>query len=412
MKINVGVVFGGRSVENEISVITAQQTIEALDKNKYEITPIYIAKSGKWYSGDALFDVANYKDIPSLLKRCDEVFLRPSYGDNNLYRVKRHIWQREVVTKIDVILPALHGTNCEDGSFQGGIELTGIPYAGCNPLASANGMDKITMKMILKESAIPTVDYCWFSDKEWFAEQATIIERIESHLTYPLIVKPANLGSSVGIKAVHNRAEMSEAIDTAITYSKRIIVEYLIEDLKEINCSVLGNYYENEASVCEAPVRSGEILSYEDKYLGGAQSGKGCKGGLGCKNSRGMESTIREIPAILPQATTDAIRRYAVETFKVLACDGVARIDFMIDRKSDKVYVNEINTIPGSLSFYLWEASGVTFAELVDRLIEIAFQRKRDSDFKITSYDENIFSYQTTGSKMGGGKMGGKMGRK
>lgn len=412
MKINVGVVFGGRSVENEISVITAQQTIEALDKNKYNAIPIYIAKSGKWYSGNALFDVAKYKNIPTLIKQCDEVYLRPSYGDNNLYRVKRNFWDKEVVAKIDVILPALHGTNCEDGSFQGGIELTGIPYAGCNPLASANGMDKITMKMILKESNIPTVDYCWFSDKEWFAQSDEVVARIEQKLAYPLIVKPANLGSSVGIKAVHDREQMKEAIETAIQYSKRIIVEYLIEDLKEINCSVLGNYYENEASVCEAPVRSGEILSYEDKYLGGGQSGKGCKGGTGCKNSRGMESTVREIPAKLPQATTDAIRQYAIDTFKVLACDGVARIDFMIDRKSDKVYVNEINTIPGSLSFYLWEASGVSFAELVDRLIDIAFQRKRDSDFKITSYDENIFSYQSAGGAKTGGKLGGKMDRK
>ena len=174
-----------------------------------------------------------------------------------------------------------------------------------------------------------------------------------------MIVKPADSGSSVGITAVHNREELKEAIESAVSYSKRIIVEHLVEQLKEIHCSVLGNYYECEASVCEAPIRSGEILSYADKYLGG---GKGSKGAV--KQSEGMRSTIREIPANLPEKTTEFIRSTAVETFKALNCDGVARIDFMIDQADGKIYVNEINTIPGSLSFYLWEASGVSFTEL------------------------------------------------
>ena len=303
-----------------------------------------------------------------------------------------------MAAEIDVILPALHGTNCEDGSVQGAFEMTGIPYAGCNVLASANGMDKITMKMILAQSGIPVVDYVWLTDKEWYDRQEQVVERIESRLHYPVIVKPADSGSSVGIEAVHDRDHLVEAIENAAAYSKRIIVEHLVEQLREINCSVLGDYYESEASVCEAPLRSGEILSYQDKYLGGGGKGGAKRGGT---KSQGMRSTVREIPARLPQQTTDLIRTTAVETFKTLGCDGVARIDFMIDDATGKVYVNEINTIPGSLSFYLWEASGVSFDRLIDRLIDIALSRSREASFKITSYKQNIFNYSTGGGTKG-----------
>lgn len=394
MKINVGVIFGGRSVENEISVITAAQTMAAMNEERYNIIPIFISKEGRWYTGDKLRSTDNYRDMATLIKSVEEVYLRPIYGDNRLYKVRKPLFGSDVAATLDVILPALHGTSGEDGSFQGLIEMTGIPYACPNPLASANGMDKITMKMILKESGIPVIDYRWFSDKEWLSQQSDVVARVEQ-MSYPLIVKPANLGSSVGIKAVHNREELIEATDNAIKYSKRIIVEHLVEKLKEINCSVLGDYYDCEASVCEAPVRSGEILSYEDKYLGGGKN----------KPSEGMHSTVREIPARLPEATTDFIRKTACDTFRVLACDGVSRIDFMIDEANGEIYVNEINTIPGSLSFYLWEATGVKFDELVDRLIAIAFKRKRDSEFKTTSYSDNIFAYQAAhGAKLGGAK--------
>ena len=228
MKINVGVIFGGRSVENEISVITAAQTMAAMNEEKYNIVPIYISKEGHWYTGDRLRTTDNYRDMKALLSSVTEVYFRPVFGDNNLYKVRKPLFGSDVATKIDVILPCLHGTSGEDGSFQGLVEMTGIPYACPNTLASANGMDKITMKMILKESGIPVVDYAWFSDKEWLSEREGCIERSEK-LSYPLIVKPANLGSSVGIKAVHNREELIDAVDNAIKYSKRIIVERLVE---------------------------------------------------------------------------------------------------------------------------------------------------------------------------------------
>ena len=338
--------------------------------------------------------MANYRDMQRLLRRTDEVYLRPVYGDNRLYRRKRWFGQRSVVARLDVILPALHGTNCEDGSFQGVIEFTGIPYAGCNPLASANGMDKITMKMILKECGIPVVGYVWFSDKEWQNEKQAVVDRIERKLGYPVIVKPANSGSSVGIAAAHDREQLVEAIDGAANFTNRLIVEKLVEQLKEINCSVLGNYYECEASVCEAPVRSGEILSYADKYLGGGKT----------KVSQGMESTVREIPARLPQTATDFIRKCAVDTFKALACDGVARIDFMIDRETDRVYLNEINTIPGSLAFYLWEPLGLKYTQLLERMIQLALKRHRENEKLTFSFETNVLA----GVKLGGGTKGAK----
>ncbi|MBR2301192.1 MAG: D-alanine--D-alanine ligase, partial [Bacteroidaceae bacterium] len=240
MKINVGVVFGGRSVENEISVITANQAMAAMDSEKYNIIPIYITKEGKWYSGEALRNVENYRNTKKLLEMCEEVYMRPVYGDSNLYRAKCGLFKKAELAKLDVILPALHGTNCEDGTFQGIMEFCGIPYTGCNTLASANGMDKITMKMILKECGIPVIDYCWFSDKEWDDKKEATIESIENKLGYPVIVKPANSGSSVGIRAAHNREELIEAIEYAISFTSRVIIEKYVQKLKEVNCAVLG----------------------------------------------------------------------------------------------------------------------------------------------------------------------------
>ncbi len=392
MKINVGVVFGGRSVENEISVITANQVMCAINSEKYNVIPIYISKSGKWYSGSALLNTDNYRDMNKLFNECEEVHIRPIYGDNNLYRNSKKMFQSEVVSSLDVILPALHGTNCEDGTFQGVIEFAGIPYAGCNTLASANGMDKITMKMILKECGIPVVDYVWFSDKEWFESADATIAKVEAELSYPVIVKPANSGSSIGIRAAHNREELEEAVLYAISFTTRIIVEKFVEKLKEVNCSVMGDYHNCEASVCEVPVRNGEILSYEDKYMGGGSKGK---------QSQGMQSTVREIPARLSAEVTEFIRKTGCDTFKALSCDGVARIDFIIDEESSEVCVNEINTIPGSLSFYLWEYSGVDFPTLVDRIINIAFQRQRELNNKVVDYGSNIFASSGRGGKAG-----------
>lgn len=391
MKTNVAVFFGGRSVEHEISVISALQAINAFDKEKYNIIPIYISKQGRWYTGDNLLDIRNYRDMKKVIEDAEEVFMRPEYGDYNLYKVNTGMFSKRnpVVAELHVVIPVLHGTNGEDGIFEGLLETIGIPFAGCNTLSSANGMDKITMKMILRECGVPVVDYVWFTDRQWLSSKDDIISKVESKLGYPLIVKPANLGSSVGIGKASNREGLIEKVDNAEKFSQRIIVEHMIEQLKEINCSVLGDADEHESSVCEEPIKTGDFLSYEDKYMGGS------------KTTAGMQASEKRIPADLPEAVSEKIRRMAGETFRVLSCHGVSRVDVMVDEKDNSIYVNEINTIPGSLSFYLWEASGISFTQLMDRLVQLALKRKRAIDRKTFTYDHNIFS-------LGGGVKGAK----
>lgn len=395
MRTKVGVFFGGRSTEHEISVISANQAMAAINSDKYEVIPVYITKQGRWYTGDALRDVANYRDIRSLLERCTPVYMKPVYGDYNLYSDKAAglFGKKGPVATLDVAIPVLHGSNGEDGIFEGVLETIGIPYAGCNTLASANGMDKITMKMILRAEGIPVVDYVWFTDKEWSDRRDNVISRIENELGYPVIVKPANLGSSVGIGRATDRDQLIDRINDAERYSTRIIVEHMVEQLQEINCAVLGDCDEFETSVLEEPIKSGEILSYTDKYMGGS------------KGTKGMQASQKRIPADLPADVTERIRFLAGETFRVLSCHGVSRVDMIVDRTDGKIYVNEINTIPGSLSFYLWEACGLRFDALMERLVRLALKRKRESDSKTVSYDQNIFA-------MGGGTKGGIKGAK
>lgn len=389
MKTNIGVFFGGRSTEHEISVISASQAMHAINRDKYDVTPIYITKQGRWYTGQALFEVANYRDINSLLKQCVEVYMKPIFDDYNLYKAKKPLFGSDVLTRLDVVIPVLHGSNGEDGIFEGVLESTGIPFAGCNTLSSANGMDKITMKMILQACDVPVVDYVWFTDKQWFADRDRWADEVEQKIGYPVIVKPANLGSSVGIARADNRAELITKIDEASRYSTRLVIEDLVENLKEINCSVLGDCDDYMASVCEEPIKSGKILSYEDKYMGGSQG------------ESGMQASEKRIPADLTPEQTARVQFLAGETFRVLSCHGVARVDVMIDDNTGDIYVNEINAIPGSLSFYLWEATKVPFDELMDKLVKLALKRKREAANKTVSYSQNIFA-------LGGGTKGTK----
>ncbi len=382
MKTVVGVFFGGRSTEHEISIISANQAICAFNPDKYDIVPIYISKEGHWYTGRELLTLSNYRDIPSLLKKVQEVYMRPVYGDFNLYSVKKPLFGSDIVTRLDVAVPVLHGTNVEDGKFEGVLETIGIPYAGCSTLASANGMDKITMKLILRADGVPVVDYVWFTDQQWLTEREMLVTRIEGELGYPVIVKPADLGSSIGIGAAHDRDQLIEKIDNAARFSGRIIVEHMVTALREINCSVLGDADSYETSVLEEPIKADEILSYGDKYMGG-----------------GMHAAKKRIPAELPADMADECRRLAGETFRILGCHGVSRVDLIIDDDKKKVYVNEINTIPGSLSYYLWEAGGLSFEQLMDRLVRLALKRRRDSESKTISFAQNIFA-------LGGGTKG------
>lgn len=381
MKINLAVIFGGKSVEHEVSVISAVQAMASLNKEKYNVIPVYMTKSSEFYTGEMLFDINSYKNIPELLTNCTECIMVRSEGKVSLIRQKTKKFGSNHISDIDVVFPIVHGTNVEDGALQGYIQTLDIPYVGCDVLSSAIGMDKYAMKILLKEAGFPVLDCCRFYDFE--AENIDkCLDEAEAKFSYPLIVKPVNLGSSVGISKASDRRSLENSIEESFQFADRIIVEPAIVKLKEVNCAVVGDSEEAEASVCEEPVQCDEILSYNDKYAAGDKSG----------GSKGMASLKRKIPAEITPEQEEFIRRTAVDAFKYLGCCGVTRIDFMIDMEDNKVYLNEINTIPGSLAFYLWEPKGVKYTELLDRLINLALKRYRKNEKINYSFDTNILS--------------------
>lgn len=385
MKMKLGVFFGGKTVEHEISIITANQAISSLNKDKYEIVPIYISKNGKMYTGEKLFNLKEYRDLDKLIKSCEEVVCVNNGNKVDVLRVNSKLFSSNVLNSIEIAFPIMHGTNGEDGSIQGYLEILGIPYIGPDVLASSIGMDKIMMRRILKEQNIPSLDYVAFYSLEYIKNEEKYIKEIEEKLTYPVIVKAGNLGSSVGIKKAKDKETLKEAIEFAMEFSDRVMVENAITKLKEVNCSVMGNMIEATASICEEPIGSDEILSYTDKYVGNNKTKGGSK-------SQGMATLQRKVPAEISEEQTKEIQEMAVKTFKLLGCNGVSRIDFMIDLNDNSIYVNEINTIPGALSYYLWEATGKTFEKELDELVELAFKRNRERQNRTYSYDQNILA--------------------
>ena len=405
MRIKLGVFFGGKSVEHEISVITMIQALEGIDEEKYEIVPIYIAKDGVMYTGDDLLDLEQYKDLDVLLKRSYKVTLVNDGKKVNVIRYPAPIIGKKVMNTIDVAFPIVHGTNVEDGTIAGYLNMLGLPYVGPDILASSVGMDKILMKRVLRDAGIPVVDFVSFYSMEYIKDEEKVLNEIKEKLNFPVIVKPGNLGSSVGIRKAKTQVELEEAIEFAMEFADRIIVEKAVVKLKEINCSVLGNVVDTEASECEEPFFSDEILSYADKYMGGSKTKDGkmgkfgaAKGGLktaGAKSGeRGMAASQKKLPADITKEQKDIIQKLAQETFKVLGCAGVSRIDFLIDEEDGSIYVNEINTIPGALSYYFWEATGKTVTQEMEELINIAIKRETDREKLTFSYDQNILAMQ------------------
>lgn len=405
MKPTVAVFFGGQSVEHEVSVISANQAMHAIDMEAYDVVPVYITKQGTFYSGVALFNIANYINEEDLLKQLVEVFF--VRAQDGVYMEKtRGLFGRRI-RKIDVAVPVVHGTNVEDGTLQGFLELLGLPYSGCDVASSALGMDKAVMKTVLKEAGVAVLDCQCFYKEDFYKDSGAVVEKLEKTIAYPMIVKPYNTGSSIGIRVAEDQDALIECIEYAADFAERILVEHAIGHLREINCSVLGDHTSVKASILEEPVSSGEILSYEDKYMSGGKGGKGTKGAkAGGSAKQGMASSDRKLPADLPDEKTEEIKEMALKTFRALGCSGVSRIDFLMDTDdNDKVYVNEINTIPGSLSFYLWEASGVSFSELMDTLIRLALKRKRERELLHFSFDSNILkNFGKTGIKGSKGK--------
>lgn len=409
MKTKLGIIFGGKSVEHEISIITGNQAMSAVNKEKYEIIPIYISKKGLMYTGEELLDLNNYKDLKALLAKLTQITLVNDGEKVNLVRFPAKNFKNNIMGTIDVAIPTMHGTNGEDGAIQGYLEILGVPYAGCDILSSSVGMDKIMMRRVLKEAGIPSLDYTSFYSLDYIDNQEKIIKEIEEKVQYPMIVKAGNLGSSVGIKKAADKAKLKEAIEYAIQFSDRVMVERAIQNLREINCSVLGDQVEAKASVCEEPFGSDEILSYSDKYMPGKGNKNGKMGGTksaGDSSNQGMAALDRKIPADLTPERTKEVQELAIKTFKTLGCSGVSRIDFMIDKEIDELYVNEINTIPGALSFYLWQAADLPFDQEIDKLVELAFKRQRQREDRTYSYDENILAMS------GSGKLGTKGAKK
>ena len=388
MKIKLGVLFGGVSVEHEISVITAVQAMKAMDKEKYDIVPIYIDKERNIYTGKLLMEIDSYKDMSLLRRYAKRVII---YTDKGHYFLQSVGTFKKIVNEVDIVFPIVHGSGVEDGSIAGYLETLGVPYVGPNVLSAALGQDKVMMKEIFKSNNLPIVDYTWFFDFEYQTNKDEIKNRINK-LGYPVVIKPASLGSSVGITVVHKESELDAAINDAISYDKKILVEKMVENLVEVNCSVKGTVEECETSAIEEVMSSDEILSYRDKYMGG-------------NKTKGMASVGRIIPARLEEKELETIKELSIKVFRLLNLSGICRIDYLYDKTNKKIYINEPNTIPGSLSFYLWEPVGIKYKDLLDQTITGAIREYKKKQRKTFSFDTNIL-------KNFNGLKGGKKGCK
>lgn len=386
--ITIAVFFGGPSVEHEVSVITAMQVIQIIQKLEgYRALPVYIGKDGHWYTGETMNDIEQYKDIPTLLSTADQVVLTKStyqgrgllrFVDGNARRYRKNISKDPFFYIVDIAFPVLHGTGGEDGSIQGLFEWIDLPYIGCDPLSAAISMDKVSTKQVLASVDIPTVEGLWFYSHDWIANTTQHIEKIEQSLSYPLIIKPSNVGSSVGVSSVASREELIQAVDLATKFSHKVMVERKIINLKEINISVLGNHEIQLTSHCESPITHQEFLTYEDKYMNASQA-------------KGMSASKREL-LNLPNDMAEQIKQYATTAFKTLGCSGVTRIDFLYDTVKKQLYLCELNTIPGSLAFYLWEASDISFKKEIELLIEIAHRNYRRKKQILTANPINLLA--------------------
>lgn len=378
---NLIIAFGGVSPEHEVSVLTAMQAIASLQETEYNLVPLYITKAGKWLTGKELLELESYKNLSDLeakAQRC--AFVKDEIGRTLLKQQDaKGLFAKPASYPVYAVLCAFHGSDGENGAFQGICESFNIPYTGSNVLASAIGMDKVKAKQLCEANAIPVTDGLDFYESDWEKEQDVILNEAEM-IGYPLIVKPCSLGSSIGVAKANNRDELVLNIETAFRYDAHLLIEEAIQPLMEINCSVLGTAQKCIASVCEKPLGSSETLSFEDKYQSGADADKG------------MASADRIIPADISPELTLEIGELAIKVFKVFGSSGVARLDFLVNAETLAVYFNEINTIPGSFSFYLWEKSSISFKELLGELIEIALKNHRQKNGRILSYDTNLLN--------------------
>jgi len=383
MEKNVIVAFGGISPEHEVSVLSAMQAISALDETEYTAVPLYVTKSGRWRTGSQLLELERYSDLDELVESTVPcTFSHDDMGQPILLETgKRGLFSSPRRHAIYAVIPAFHGSEGENGAFQGTCDMFNIPFGGSGVFASSLGMDKVKAKELCEVHGIPVVESVSFFESEWEQAQESILARIEA-LNYPVIVKPVHLGSSIGVMKAGNRDQLIEAVETAFRFDANLLVEKAVSPLMEINCSVLGDPEDARASVCERPLGKEETLSFEDKYQGGQDGGGG----------KGMASADRVIPADISDEMSRRIQDLALRIFTLFRASGVARLDFLANSDSGEIYFNEINTIPGSFSFYLWEESGLNISGLMEELIEIALRQHRKKLGRVRSYETNLLS--------------------
>ena len=374
-KKSVAVLFGGRSTEHEVSIISAHQVMEATEVAGFDVLPIYISKEGAWYAGRALQNLDLYRDSArdfASVPGVERVFLSP---DRSVRRLVEHpaaskrLFHKSARLWADIFFPMVHGSFGEDGTLQGVLEMADVPYVGCDPRASTIAIDKLKTKSVCRDAGIPVLDCESASRELWRDRRQMLLRQVEEKFGFPLMVKPVSLGSSIGVKRCRTAEEVEAAIEAALVLDRTVLVEPALKQFKEINCSVLGP--PERASVCEQPCTSEEVLSFDSKYRRG---GKGKTAG----SKSGMASMDRIIPAPVSTDMTVQVQALAIQSFRTIGAAGVARIDFLLDTAEDRLYLNELNTIPGSLSYYLWEASGLSFVALIRAAIDIAEQQYKD----------------------------------
>ncbi|MEM6527701.1 MAG: D-alanine--D-alanine ligase family protein [Chloroflexota bacterium] len=376
-KTTVGVIFGGRTVEHDVSIVTGHQVMRALLANhaKYDVLPIYIDRKGGWFTGAPLMDLKNYTEHLTDLMGVQEVSLSPSTKHRGvIVNPGSGFLRRSQVIELDVMFPTIHGSHGEDGTLQGLFELANIPYVGCGVMASAIANDKIMSKVVLKQFQIPVIDAVSFSREEWQHDSDKVMQQATLHLNYPLFIKPATLGSSIGIGKATDDKSLRAAIEVALNFDRRVLIEKSAEGAIEVNCAVIGSGYEVRASILEKPTSFSEFLDFTDKYLQGAG---------------GMKGAERTIPAPISNELTEAIKATAINAFQAIEGSGIARMDFLVMEDTAEFYLNEINTMPGSLAFYLWQEEGMGAPAVVDELIQLA---KQTSEAK----RRNMYDYQTS----------------
>lgn len=396
-KMNIAVFFGSRSCEHDVSIISAMQLIEAAKAAGFFVTPVYISREGLWYTGEALESIETFREFNPMGKGIQRVTLDVSANAGDLWawppqRPGLFAKVPTPIAHIDCAIPVLHGLHGEDGTLQGLLEMANIPYASSGVLGSSVGMDKIAMKLLLRGAGFPVLDFVWLTRDQLAGEREAVIARIEKEIRYPAFVKPAALGSSIGVSRADNREQLERALDVAASYDRRILVEVGIRHPVEINCAALGYGEEVRTSVCEMPVSANDsgFLNFFEKYL----RTSGAKGG----ESRGMKSLSRVMPAPIGDELTARIQGMTRDIFRLLDCRGTVRIDFILDQ-NDVLFVNEPNTIPGSLAFYLWKACGLSFPELVETMVQDALRAHADKNKSVFAYDSTILKKVAAGAK-------------